>query len=188
MSLVCGPPANLAVPETNSTGTIYVSWTGSNITGVTYILEKSHNGGNFSQVYSGSYPSVNVTVNADGSYVFRVRAVWANFADSDWVAGATASSVALACGPPADLAVPAYNSTGTISLTWTTSDIAGVTYVVQQSVNGGAWSQIYSGFNTQFNHTLTANGSYTFRVRATKSGYADSPYAASAASCTVTMP
>jgi hypothetical protein len=52
---------------------------------VTYKLERSDNGGaTFAQVYSGTALSSATSGLADGSYVFRVKAVKTGYVDSAW--------------------------------------------------------------------------------------------------------
>jgi hypothetical protein len=193
VTLSCDAPASITVPASNTTGVVAVKWAASSVFGVSYQLQQSVNGGAWSLVYSGSSTSANLVVTANGSYSYRVAAVKANFADSAFVTGATSCTVALACGAPASLSIPAslaipVSGTGVISLSWGSSDIFGATYVVEQSVNGGAWSQAFSGNSTTAGVLVTSAGSYSYRVKAVKSGYADSPYRTAAAGCTVTKP
>jgi hypothetical protein len=187
VTLACEPPRDLLLPASDNTGLIQVSWTASSTFGVSYLLQQSFNGGAWSQVYSGSSASTWVSVAANGSYSYRVKAVRANFADSAWVAGTNASAVTLACDAPASLSYPASNSTGTLGVSWPASRVFGVTYLLQQSVDGGAWSQVYAGEGTSATLALTTNGSYRFRVQAVRANYADSDFTTGSTACSVAL-
>ena len=88
-------------------------------------------------------------------------------------------TLVVSCANPGALVVPA-SSTGVVYTSWTASASPGVTYVLEQSLNGGPWSQAYSGSYNAANITVSAKGSYSFRVTATRANFADSAYAASA--------
>ena len=185
MTLTCGAPPTINVAPTNTTGTIGLNWSSSDIGGVTYIVEKSLNSGAYTQVYSGTGNSTNVTVTSNGSYTFRVKATKAGYAESAWTIS-NPCIVTLTCGAPPTINVAPTNTTGTIGLNWSSSDIGGVTYIVEKSLNSGAYTQVYSGTSNGTNVTVTSNGSYTFRVKATKAGYAESAWTTSTP-CIVTL-
>ena len=183
--LACGAPTPLTVPATNSTGTFWINWSQSDVSGATYVVEQSKDGGSFTQVYSGMNTSANIAVAANGTYAYRVKAMKINYDTSDWTVGSTACAVHLACGPSAWLTVPAVNSTGTFWVNWSASDVGGVTYVLEQSKDGGTFTPIYSGTNNSVNVTATANGTYTYRVKATKANYDTSDYTVGSTGCVV---
>jgi len=179
------PPASLTVPATNDSGSFQVYFGASNVGGVTYVLEQSRNGGAYSVVYSGTNTWANVDAIANGVYSFRVKATKTGYADSGYTS-AGSCVVTLACATPASLTVPATNASGSFPVYFGASNVGGVTYVLEQSRNGGAYSVVSSGTNTWTNVGVIANGVYSFRVKATKTGYADSGYT-SAGSCVVTL-
>jgi hypothetical protein len=183
----CGAPSYLNVPVTNTTGTLSINWGGSNVTGVTYMLEVSTDGGgNWTAAYTGINRSVNLPISSDGIYTFRVKATKAGYNDSSWRNGSNDCQVTLTCGTPSSLSVPLTNTSGSYSVTWGSSNITGVTYVLEVSNNGGgSWGTAYSGPNRSINITGATSGSYLYRVKAIKSGYADSNWR-SAGPCVVT--
>jgi hypothetical protein len=185
--LACGKPGALTVPASNSTGTFVLSWGASDVSSATYIVEQSMNGGPFTVAYSGTNTSAFITVSAHGSYTYRVKAQKTNYDSSDWAVGSTANLVHLACGKPGSLTVPASNSTGTFVLSWSASDVSGVTYVVEQSMDGGAFTVAYSGTNTSAYITVPANGTYTYRVKAQKTNYDTSDWTAGSSTCFVRL-
>ena len=87
---------------------------------------------------------------------------------------------------PASIIVPATNASGSFQVYFGASDVTGVTYLLEQSRDGGAYVTVYSGTNSWANIVATANGVYTFRVKATRTGYADSGYTTTS-SCVVTL-
>jgi hypothetical protein len=183
--LACGKPASLTVPATNSTGTIAISWKESDVIGATYVVEQSKDGGAFIEVYSGTNTLAGITVTANANYTYRVKAQKTNYDTSDYTMGNTVCAVHLACGKPASLTVPA-TSTGTFYLSWSSSDVSGATYVLEQSTDGGAFVEVYRGTNTLAGITVTANGSYSYRVKAQKVAYDDSDWTMGNSSCIVT--
>ena len=184
VTLLCGAPATITAPATNTTGKITVSWSTSNISGVTYVLEASKDGGAYTTVYSGLTNAATVTVATSGTYTFRVKATKSNYADSAYTTSGNCV-VTLICGAPATITVPATNTTGNITVSWSTSNISGVTYVLEASKDGGAYTTVYSGLTNAATVTVATSGTYTFRVKATKSNYADSAYTTSG-NCVVT--
>ncbi|WP_129127058.1 S8 family serine peptidase [Geomonas oryzae] len=187
VALACGAPASITFPSSNNTGTVLVSWGSSNVTGVSYVAEYSRNGGTWSLIYSGSGNYVYFSTSVNGSYTFRVKAVKTGYADSSYTTGATPCVVALACGAPASITVPSSSSTGTVLVSWGSSNVTGVSYVAEYSLNGGTWSLIYSGSGNYVYFSTSVNGSYTFRVKAVKTGYADSSYTTGATPCVVAL-
>ena len=183
--LTCSAPMSLTVPATNTTESFYVRWGSSSTSGVTYELYNSTDGVNWTAAYSGANISSNVTVTANGTYSFRVKAVKAGYVDSAYTTSSTSCAVTFTCGAPTSLAVPATNTTGSIYVRWGSSSTSGVTYELDYSTDGVNWTVAYSGANISSNVTV-ANGTYSFRVKAAKTGYADSAYTTSITSCIVT--
>jgi hypothetical protein len=144
-------------------------------------------GGPFTVAYSGTNTSAFITVSAHGSYTYRVKAQKTNYDTSDWTVGSTANLVHLACGKPGSLTVPASNSTGTFVISWSASDVSGVMYIVEQSMDGGPFTVAYSGTNTSAYITVTANGTYSYRVKAQKTNYDTSDWTSGSSACLVML-
>ncbi|MBU5615194.1 RCC1 domain-containing protein [Geomonas azotofigens] len=175
VALACTMPAQINVPTSSTTGSISVSWSSSG-TGANYTVQKSTDGGiTWVQVYSGTATATSLTGLGNGSYLFRVKAAKTGYVDSDWKTSATLT-VTLTCWAPASITVPSTNTTGTVSVSWSSS-VSGSTYTLQRSSNGGAtWSQVYSGTSTATTMSGLTTGSYLFRVKATKAGYVESDW------------
>lgn len=155
-------PTSITVPATSSTGSVTVSWALSS--GATsYVLQQQVNGGSWTQVYSGSATSEAVSGLGDGNYVYRVQACNANGC-SDWKISGTLT-VALIPPIPGSISVPGTSSTGNVTVSWPPSTYA-TSYVLQQQLNGGSWSQVYSGSTTSKPLGGLGNGSYVYRVDA----------------------
>lgn len=110
----------------------------------------------------------------DGRYAYRVRAC-SDKGCSLWM---SSSIVTVAHPPatPANLQVPA-SSSGSFTVLWSSAAYA-TSYVLEQSANGGGWTQLYSGALTQYAVSIGATGNYSYRVKSCNatacSGYATS--------------
>jgi FtsP/CotA-like multicopper oxidase with cupredoxin domain len=124
---------------------------------------------------TGSGGAVTATLNITGgaTYLFRVAASNVN-GSSAWVNSAPVTTVAV---PPAPTAVAAtVNSNTSVTLQWTDASVIESGFVLQQSVNGGAFTQIgavvpsldTTGATRAYTQNIvtTAGASYVFRVAA----------------------
>ena len=184
-------PGSITVPESIQGGsTITVSWTAStdaqnNLEG--YVVERSTNGGtSWSQIYQGSALSATNTVQAGTQTVmYRVKAY-----DSDGLSSGYKTSGQItvinntAPSAPASITVPntVYGGQSNI-VTWgaaTDPDGDAVTYALERQVDGGDWSQIYTGSALSYTDTVTRGWtSVAYRVKAVDSRSASGPYATS---------
>ena len=93
------------------------------------------------------------------------------------IAGLVRSAVAIIPAAPASITVPASSYTVSFGVCWGASGNAS-SYVLNQSANGGAWTQLYSGSATSRTVTVPASGNYKYEVKACGaggcSGYASS--------------
>jgi hypothetical protein len=179
-----GPPGTptLSGPTTvNSTGSYTLGW--SSVTGASsFTLQERVNAGSFATVYTGTALSKAFSGKANGTYGYIIKACNAKGC-SAW---STVYVVTVLFPPPepASISVPA-TSTGSISVSWASASTA-TSYALQQQINGGSWSTVYSGPATSYAHTLTSSGSYVYRVDACNgsgcSGYRQS------GTVTVTLP
>jgi len=185
VTLTCATPASLGVPAANTSGSFQVIFGSSNVYGVTYLLEQSRDGGAFAPVYSGTSSVVNIAAASSGVYSFRVKASKTGYSDSGYTAGKSCV-VTLTCATPASLGVPAANTSGSFQVIFGSSNVYGVTYLLEQSRDGGAFVPVYSGTSSVVNIAAASSGVYSFRVKASKTGYSDSGYTAGK-SCVVTL-
>ena len=128
---------------------------------MTYKLERADNGGAFTQVYSGTALTFAVSGLADGSYLFRVKAIRTGYVDSDYTTSAACTVAVTTVGAPASIdGVPLTSTTGSFTVSWPASSTAGVTYKLERSTNGGAYAQVYSGTALSYAVSNLANGNY----------------------------
>ena len=155
-------PASISVPASSSTGSVTVSWASSD--GATsYTLQQQLNGGSWTQAYSGSATSKALSGLGDGSYKYRVQACNGNGC-SGWRTSGTLT-VALVPAMPASISVPTSSSNGSVTVSWASSSLA-TSYTLQQQLNGGSWTQAYSGSATSKALSGLGDGSYKYRVQA----------------------
>ena len=180
----------------NSYNSTRITW--GSVSGATsYVLERSINGGSFSQVYSGTATSyTDYGLNSSTTRVqYRVKAVNSG-GSSSYKTGSTAtvyySKPNVAPTVPSSITVPSTVYGGrAFTVSWgksTDSDGNLSGYKLEKSVNGGStWTQIYQGSSTSTSVTLTFGEAtqVMFRVRAYDSSGAHSGYKASGTSTVV---
>lgn len=151
-------PATITVPSAITAGdSIAVSW-GAVSGADSYTLERSANGGDFTQIYSGIATSYADTALATWSKVqYRVASVKDNVS-SDWTTSVERTVEAKEPEPtapstPETITVPALTAgqTATISCAGV-SNAAG--YALQRSVDGASYMTVYRGENTSYIDTV----------------------------------
>ena len=176
-----GTPASISVPATNSNGAITISWGASATSGASYVLQISNDGGaSYMEAYRGAATSTTVQVSGNGTYKFRVRAIKSGYSASSWRTGGSCV-VTYACAAPTTISVTANAAVKTFTVSWPSSTTSGSSYILEMSVEGGSYSQVYSGSSLSQTIAVNASGSYQFRVRAKKTGFTDSSWRTSAA-------
>lgn len=155
----------VTVPATSNTGNYVVTWTAVP-TADTYDLQE-YAGSSWTTIQSAVATSRNITGKASGTYLYRARASNAS-GHGPW---GNEDSIVVTVPPtqvPA-ITLPATNYTGSYTVSWTASANA-TSYVLQQSVNGGSWSNRYNGTSLNQAYDGMAAGSYSYRVQACNTG------------------
>lgn len=151
-------PATITVPSAITVGdSIAVSW--GVVSGAdSYKLERSINGGDFTQIYSGTATSYTDTALATWSKVqYRVASVKGNVS-SDWTTSVERAVEAKEPEPtipsiPETITVPALTAGQSATITWAgVSNAAG--YALQRSVDGASYMTVYRGENTSYVDTV----------------------------------
>jgi len=158
-------PAAISVPATSS-GPIAIGW--STTTYQTYYsLEQSYNGGAFAAIYNGAANSYSYTATSTGTYTYRVRACNASVCGGYGPTGSSTITIPPTQAP--NIAVPATSNTGSYTVNW--GGFAGMTsYVMQEQVNGGAWTTIANNGSGTLNISGKGNGTYGYRVQGCNAG------------------
>lgn len=151
-------PATITVPSAITAGdSIAVSW-GAVSGADSYTLERSANGGDFTQIYSGIATSYADTALATWSKVqYRVASVKDNVS-SDWTTSVERTVEAKEPEPtapstPETITVPALTAGQTATISWAgVSNAAG--YALQRSVDGASYMTVYRGKNTSYIDTV----------------------------------
>lgn len=161
------PPTSITVPsEAIPTGsTIAISW--SAVTGATYKLQRSVDGGSWADVYTGGNTSYSDTAGVWNKVKYRVASV-----KSGITSGYTESKEVQILPYTVDkITAPSQVMEGQqVPVSWS-SVAAANTYVLERKSRAADWAQIYSGSDTQF--TDTPEGGWTsvqYRVKAGKDG------------------
>lgn len=151
-------PATITVPSAITAGdSIAVSW-GAVSGADSYTLERSANGGDFTQIYSGIATSYADTALATWSKVqYRVASVKDNVS-SDWTTSVERTVEAKEPEPtapstPETITVPALTAGQTATISWAgVSNAAG--YALQRSVDGASYMTVYRDENTSYIDTV----------------------------------
>lgn len=142
---------------------------------------------------SGTQVTASGTIVGGSSYLFRVASS-GTYGLSAWVVSQPVATVA---APPAPGSVTATLAGSTqVSLTWVDTAAVETAFLVQQSVNGGAFTQVAqvtsnssatTGTTLSLPITVTAGNSYVFRVAAV-APFGNSAWGTSASVSTVAGP
>jgi len=184
--VVTHPPTGaptLSAPGNSTNGSYTISWTTVS-TAASYTLQESTNGGStWSTVQSNGNTSWATSGRGNGSYGYRVQAC--NVGGCGGWSSTGTTTVLLPPPTPTGVTVPS-TSNGPIAISWNASPTA-TRYDVYQSINGGGWTQVYSGASTSITVTATSTGSYQFFITANNASGWNSQVASSAV-VTVTIP
>lgn len=151
-------PATITVSSAITAGdSIAVSW-GAVSGADSYTLERSANGGGFTQIYSGTATSYTDTALATWSKVqYRVASVKDNVS-SKWTTSVERTVEAKEPEPtipsmPETITVPALTAGQSATITWAgVSNAAG--YALQRSVDGASYMTVYRGENISYVDTI----------------------------------
>ncbi|MEV8521418.1 hypothetical protein ABZR86_16605 [Dyella marensis] len=159
-------PTGITVPAT-SNGPIPVSWNASP-TATRYDLYQNINNAGWTLVASVSATSVTVTATTSGGYQFFVAAYNA----SGWNGAVNNSSLVTVTIPPGSaptLSVPASNSSGSYTVSW--SAVSGATsYNLEEQLNGGGWTLVQANSSTSWGASGRGNGTYGYMAQACNAG------------------
>ncbi len=187
-----GTPGSISVPGSMQGGTaITVSWSASsdaqgNLEG--YKLERSLNGGAWSQIYQGGGTSTtNHVAYGTNTVAYRVKAYDNMGAESGYRTSAAVTVINnTPPGAPQGITVPVNVRGGNpITISWGASadaenNLAG--YELERSVNGGTWAQVFRGAQQSHTDNITFGWqTVAYRVRAYDAYNAYSGYATSEA-------
>jgi YD repeat-containing protein len=165
--------AAITVPDTLQNGAFTVSWSTPAST-TSFDVEEQVDGGSWTRIVDGDMTtSISRPATANGSYAYRVEANNA-YGTRGWKTSGTVTVLHAPSTAPT-LTAPSVSSTGNYTVSWGNVNTAG-TYTLEQQVNGGTWSEVYSGSGTSKAFSGKTNGSdYGYRVQAVNAG-GDGPW------------
>lgn len=160
-------PTSITVPsEAIPTGiTLAISW--SAVTGATYKLQRSADGGSWADVYTGGNNSYSDTAGIWNRVKYRVASV-----KSGITSGYTESKEVQILPYTVDkITAPSQVMEGQqVPVSWSTVAAAN-TYVLERKSSAADWAQIYSGADTHFTDSSESGWtSVQYRVKAGKDG------------------
>ena len=192
---VLSPPFSITVLSSDSDGNFNVSWAVSSTTGVTYILQESTDSGftiGIRDAYKGNKLVAPITGRIMGkTYYYRVKAIKSGSTDSEWTPAANGCNLSAPAAVPGAITVPAKDPDGSYILKWKASKTKGVSYTLEEATDKKFTAnlrEVYTGTSLQAPITERSNkATYYYRVKATKTGLADSAWIADAKGCAVTI-
>ena len=158
---VPGAPASIAgSPAETADGHYTVSWQAANGSVSDYELQEAVGTAGWSTVYTGAALSRSFTARPFGNYRYRVRTcnqVGSFRACSNYVQSNLVTVVFLILSAPA-------TSTGSYTVSWSGGAPGSGALWLQEAVNGGNWSTVYTGTNTSVAFSQKPSGSYHYRM------------------------
>ncbi len=179
VQLTCKKPASLWVRTTVNITTNPLIWGASLTPDVHYEVEEAADAAfttGLRQVYRGPELRSDVTIDSDGVYYYRVRAVKDGYQPSEWMVSLPSSAnlaQTIRTLPPASILVRSPSDKDSNLLLW--EDISGkdILYEVEMSTEQTFASNrkiIYRGDGQRCYAMTTVEGDYYFRVRAIAPG------------------
>ncbi|MGH8400147.1 MAG: hypothetical protein ACRESU_03510 [Gammaproteobacteria bacterium] len=152
----------LTVPSGVQNGSYTVSWT-TPTDATSYDLQEYSNGA-WSTIASGTSSNSITRPQVGGSYQYRARA------NNEYgTRGYTATSAVVVVSPPIP-AKPTFDlnptANGAYHVSWTPPAGTVDHYHLQESLNGGAWTTIYTGGTSPWPASGKSGGNYIYRVNA----------------------
>ena len=175
------PPAaapSINAPAQSLNGSYTIAW-GTVASAARYSVEESVNGGAWKGVASVGATSQAFSGKGTGSYAYRVRA--GN--DAGWGPYSAKGEVSVIRPPAApSITAPAGTASGSVIVSWTGVAMA-TSYLLDQRVDGGAWTAVQNDGSTQSQRNGLVYGNYAYRVKACNvsgcSGYSNTVSVAS---------
>ena len=185
-------PPSITVPDAVDGGSyLTIKWAAAsdsdgNLSG--YILERSTNGGyTYTQVYKGRALTYTDTITKGwASVTYRVKAYDSYNAQSSYTTSATRTVInnSVPTAPPSITVPDAVNGGSYLTIRWDAATDADGNlggYILERSVNGASYTQVYKGSALTYTDTITKGwATVTYRVKAYDSYNAQSSYTTSA--------
>jgi hypothetical protein len=154
--------ATLSAPANAPNGNYTISWT--SVPGADrHVLEHSINGGAWGTAQDSAALSVVYTSNTAGTYAYRVKGC--NPAGCGPVSATVTTQVVYPPSSAPALSVPGQSLTGSYTVSWSGVATA-ATYRLEESANGGGWTQVQETGSTSTAFSSKAYGIYSYRARA----------------------
>lgn len=156
----------VTTPATNNSGAWTVGWAAV-ATANSYQLEERINSGAWTNVYTGAAMNWTTSGRGTGSHAYRGRGCNASGCGAYSPIVTTVVTRPPTASPV--LTLPAQNTTGAYTLTWSAVETA-TSYTVEAQTNGGSWGNVTSTSTRSVAFTGKTNGSYGYRIRGCNGG------------------
>jgi hypothetical protein len=166
VTLPPGSAPTVSAPAANYSGNYTVSWSTVSVASG-YSLQQAINSGGWSAVSSGAGTSYAFTGQAAATYYYRVQAC--NSGGCGPWSSTAATVVMLAPTSAPIVSAPASNNTGSYAVSWSAVSAA-TSYALEESTNGGGWTQIQNTSALSAAIGGKGDGSYSYRVNACNAG------------------
>jgi len=164
-------PAAITVPGVITDNSFVVGWSPVSGAGVYYELQQATDeqfSENLTPVYFGTSLQSTISGLSAGNFYFRVRTVMPDFSPSLWTVS-TVVTQQNACAPPGNIAY------ATKVVSWGESVTSGVSYYIEAD-SGNGFEYLATTSDSRISVATMPIGTYAFRIKATKSGFADSSW------------
>jgi PKD repeat protein len=184
------PPTGVIVPATSTGNQVLIQWSGVTTPGATYVVEELLSDGATVSQTSPALGGTSYVFTNDvqgGVFFYRVKAVAAGYTESGWVVGGDSCTVILKVEAPTAFFVPASSTTGNFTLTWT-NPVQVDGFEIEESTTGsftGTPTYTLATAVSSFEVTGRTPGTYSYRIRGTKSGLVSSDWVAGGNGCQV---
>ena len=159
-----GSVPSLTVPADDNNGSYSVSW-GSVTNSRNYTLQERTGTGSWATLQNTSATSRTISGKGNNTYGYRIRAC--NNIGCTAYSAEKRINVALTPGTPSSISAPTPHD-GDFTVSWGIASGSITQYELEQRVNSGDYTNVYTGTATSQSILVAGAGSYYYRVRGCK--------------------
>ncbi len=169
VNLTPGIPSGISSPVSNGSGDYTVTWLASTGSVDNYRLQEQANSSGWVLIDSPVGLSSAIEDRINGAYQYRVAACNTDGCSEYSSDTSTTTVNLLAAGVPGPITGPNTNDSGNYSLAWTAATGAVTSYLLQEQVDGDAWSEFQNADLLSVDVFGKGEGTYGYQVAACNS-------------------